>query len=146
VQNGDASAALQDLRVAAPYELAYPDDFNSLTPSYLRGLAYLRAGNGQQAAAEFQKVIDHPGIVGRSVLGAVAKLPLARAQVMSGNGAAARKSYVDFLSLWKNADPDISLTDKRKPNCLKSSRHRFKIESTDAGPSVALAISRPHAH
>ncbi len=107
LQNGDAQAAIQELRVAESYDLAYPDDFNSLTPAYLRGLAYMRAGNGQQAEAEFQKVIDHPGIVGRSVLGSLARLQLARAQKLAGRNAAAHDSYLLFLSLWKDADFDI---------------------------------------
>jgi serine/threonine protein kinase/tetratricopeptide (TPR) repeat protein len=106
LQNADAAAAIQELRVAEPYELAYPEDFNSLTPAYLRGLAYLQMRNGKLAAAEFQKVIDHPGIVGRSVLGAMARLQLGRALAVSGDNAAARKSYDAFLALWKDADPD----------------------------------------
>jgi eukaryotic-like serine/threonine-protein kinase len=107
LQNADAAAAIQELRVVEPYELAYPEDFNSLTPAYVRGLAYLQMGNGKLAAAEFQKVIDHPGIVGRSVLGAMARLQLGRAFAMSGDSAAARKSYHAFLALWKDADPDV---------------------------------------
>jgi eukaryotic-like serine/threonine-protein kinase len=107
LQNGDANAAIRELRVAESYDLAYPEDFNSLTPAYLRGLAYLRAGDGLRAAAQFQKVIDHPGIVGRSVLGALARLQLARAQKLAGNNAAAHDSYLLFLSLWKDADSDI---------------------------------------
>ena len=119
LQNGDADAAIQDLHVAEPYDLAYPDAFNSLTPAYLRGLAYLHAGDGQRAAAEFQKVIDHPGVVGRSVLGAIVRLQLARAQVMSGNSTAAHKSYVAFLSLWKDADPDVPILKEAKAEYAK---------------------------
>jgi tetratricopeptide (TPR) repeat protein len=118
LRNGDANAAIQELRAAKPYDLAYPEDFNSLTPAYLRGLAYLSAGNGQQAAAQFQKVIDHPGIVGRSVLGALARLQLARSQKLAGNSAAARDSYVSFLTLWRNADHDIPVLIAAKAEYL----------------------------
>ncbi len=82
--------------------------------SYLRGLAYLQVGQGQQAATEFQRVIEHPGIVGISLIGALARLQLARAQAMMGNTEAARKSYRDFLTLWKDADPDIPIYKEAK--------------------------------
>jgi tetratricopeptide (TPR) repeat protein len=119
LQNADAAAAIQELSVVEPYELAYPEDFNSLTPAYLRGLAYLQMGNGKLAAAEFQKVIDHPGIVGRSVLGAMASLQLGRALAMSGDSAAARKSYDAFLALWRDADPDIPAYNQAKVELSK---------------------------
>ena len=119
LQNADAAAAIQELRVVEPYELAYPEDFNSLTPAYLRGLAYLQMGNGKLAAAEFQKVIDHPAIVGRSVLGAMARLQLGRALAMSGDSAAARKSYDAFLALWRDADSDIPAYNQAKVELSK---------------------------
>src|SRR5271156_4293701 len=119
LQNADAAAAVQELRVVEPYELAYPEDFNSLTPAYLRGLAYLQIGNGKLAAAEFQKVIDHPGIVGRSVLGAMARLQLGRALAISGDSAAARKSYDAFLALWKDANPDVPAYKEAKAELSK---------------------------
>jgi eukaryotic-like serine/threonine-protein kinase len=65
--------------------------------------------NGQLAAAEFQKVLDHPGIVGRSVTGSLARLQLGRAQAMAGDQAAARKSYDEFLTLWHDADLDTPI-------------------------------------
>ena len=119
LQNADAAAAIQELRAAEPYELAYPEDFNSLTPAYVRGLACLQMGNGKLAAAEFQKVIDHPGIVGRSVLGAMARLQLGRSLAMSGDSAAARKSYNAFLALWKDADPDVPAYKEAKAELSK---------------------------
>jgi tetratricopeptide (TPR) repeat protein len=109
LQNGNANAAIRELRVTEPYDLAYPEDFNSLTPAYLRGLAYLEMGNGKLAAVEFQRLLNHPGIVGRSVLGSVARLQLARAQALTGDNAAARNSYAAFLALWNKADPDLPL-------------------------------------
>jgi len=103
----DPAGAVEILQGAAKYELTYADAFNSLWPAYVRGLAYLRMGEGTLAAAEFQKLLDHPGMVGRSVTGALSRLQLARSQASSGDHAAARKSYEDFLSLWKDADPDV---------------------------------------
>jgi len=119
LQNADAAAAVQKLSVVEPYELAYPEDFNSLTPAYLRGLAYLQMGNDKLAAAEFQKVIDHPGIVGRSVLGAMARLQLGRALAMSGDSAPARRSYDAFLALWRDADPDVPAYKEAKAELSK---------------------------
>jgi eukaryotic-like serine/threonine-protein kinase len=98
-----------------------PDDLgpSALMPAYLRGLAYLQAGSGRQAAREFQKVIDHPGIVETEVRGALSHLQLGRAQVMSGEKSAARKSYQDFLTLWKDADPDIPIYQQAKAEYAK---------------------------
>jgi eukaryotic-like serine/threonine-protein kinase len=80
----------------------------------VRGLAYLKSGQGQLAAAEFHKMLDHRGIVGNFVLGAVANLELGRAQAMMGDKAAARKSFQDFFALWKNADPEIPILKQAK--------------------------------
>ena len=100
--------AVEALQDAMRYEMGTPSAFGNLYPAYLRGEAYLRARQGQQAAAEFQKLIDHPGVVLNFVTGAVAHLQLARAQVMSGDKEAGRKSYQRFLELWKNADPELA--------------------------------------
>jgi hypothetical protein len=78
-------------------------------PAYLRGLAYLQFGDGVHAAQEFQKLLDHPGIVGTFVTGALAQLQLGRARAMAGDKIGARKSYQDFLSLWKDADRGIPI-------------------------------------
>ena len=110
------------LKLNRPYEAidalsaSLPDDLgpSALMPAYLRGLAYLQAGNGRQAAGEFQKVIDHPGIVEMEVRGALSHLQLGRAQAMMGDKDAARKSYQDFLTLWKDADPDIPIYRQAK--------------------------------
>jgi serine/threonine protein kinase/tetratricopeptide (TPR) repeat protein len=98
-----------------------PDDIgeSGLMPAYLRGLAYLQAGNGRQAAEAFQKVIDRPGIVETAMQGALSHLQLGRAQVMMGDKAAARKSYQDFLTLWKDADPDIPIFKQAKAEYAK---------------------------
>ena len=102
--------AIDILAASAPYDLG--DAF--LIPAYTRGLAYLQAGNGRQAAGEFQKLLDHPGILESDLKGALAHLQLGRAQAMSGDKDAARKSYRDFLSLWKDADPDIPILKEAK--------------------------------
>jgi tetratricopeptide (TPR) repeat protein len=110
----DAAGAIEILRPAKKYELANPDPFNSLYPAYIRGLAYLQMSNGRSAAAEFQKLLDHPAIMGGFVTGALAHLQLGRAQAMMGDKDAARNSYRDFLNLWKNADPDIPVLKQAK--------------------------------
>ena len=118
IGKNNAIQAVQILEVATPYELGGPTAgvtfLADLYPVYIRGLAYLKAGQGQQAAAEFQKMLDHRGIVGNFVLGALAHLQLGRAQVIMGNKAAALKSYQDFLTLWKDADPDIPIYQQAK--------------------------------
>src|SRR6202034_3825664 len=93
LQQNDPAGAIESLRPAVKYDLACPYPFNSLYPAYLRGLAYLRLNNGRLAAQEFQKLMDHPAIIGRFVTGSLARLQLGRAQVMAGDQAAARKSY-----------------------------------------------------
>jgi Tfp pilus assembly protein PilF len=78
-------------------------------PIYVRGLAYLAEHRGAEAAAEFQRILDHPGIVLAEPIGAVARLQLSRAFVLAGAKSKARTSYQDFLTLWNNADPDIPI-------------------------------------
>ena len=119
LNENDAAGAVEILRSALKYDLAYPDSFQSLYPAYIRGLAYLQIGEGQQAAAEFQKLLDHPGLVGRDVHGAMSHLQLARAQKMMGDEAASRRSYEDFLTLWKDADADIPIYQRAKAEYAK---------------------------
>ena len=98
-------AALEALQPAAPYELASPlPGIAFLYPIYLRGLAYLQAGQGKLAAAEFQKMLDHRGIVLNFPTAALAHLQLGRAKAMAGDKDGAREAYRDFLALWKGAD------------------------------------------
>ena len=118
----DPASAVEILRPAVKYDLAYPDSFQSLYPAYIRGLAYLQMGDGKQAAAEFQKLLDHPGLVGRDVHGALSHLQLARAQKLMGDEAASRRSYEDFLTLWKDADPDIPIYQQAKAEYAKLTR------------------------
>ena len=88
--------------------------FGGLYPAYVRGQAYLEAQQGREAAAEFQKVLDHRGIVLADPIGALAHLQLGRAYVISGDATKAKSAYRDFLTLWKDADPDVPILKKAK--------------------------------
>ena len=80
LHQNDPASAVDILRPAAKYELADPRSFGYLYPAYIRGLAYLQMGEGRLAAVEFTKVLDHPGVVRRHVIGALSHLNLARAR------------------------------------------------------------------
>jgi tetratricopeptide (TPR) repeat protein len=88
-------------------------------PVYVRGLAYLASHRGNEAAAEFQKILDHRGIVLNEPIGALAHLQLGRAYAMQGDTAKAEATYQDFLTLWKDADPDISILKQAKAEYAK---------------------------
>ncbi len=111
IKKGDAADALELQQAAATYELGSPQPFQlgTLYPIYVRGQAYLAAGQGDAAAGEFQKIIDHRGVVLNFPLGALARLGLARARAASGDVAGAKTAYQDFFVVWKDADPDISI-------------------------------------
>jgi eukaryotic-like serine/threonine-protein kinase len=115
--------AMQLLQAAAACELGEPTPAaqvgGTLYPAYVRGEAYLEAGQGQQAAAEFQKLIDHRGIVQNYILGALAHLQVGRARALSGDKESARKAYQDFFALWKDADPDILILKQAKTEYTK---------------------------
>jgi tetratricopeptide (TPR) repeat protein/class 3 adenylate cyclase len=105
--------ALEFLEAPTPYELADPDTWAGLGaplyPIYLRGEARLSLRQGNEAAAEFQKLLDHRSLMVACPLGPLAHLGLARAYVLQGETARARAAYTDFLALWKDADPDIPI-------------------------------------
>jgi eukaryotic-like serine/threonine-protein kinase len=123
------SKAIEVLDVTSPYELGLPQTPTNAVPYplFTRGLAFLANGQGRKAAEEFQKIIDHAGIVGNYPLGALARLNLARADVLEAKGdphhqgsqqnpadaalaiANAKRAYQDFFALWKDADPDIPI-------------------------------------
>ena len=124
--------AISDLRAASPIEwgqIQFIANLSCLYPTYIRGEAYLAAGQGKEAAAEFQKVLDHSGIVWNCWTGALARLGVARAnalQARTSQGAdadAARvralAAYKDFLTLWKDADPDIPILKAAKAEYAK---------------------------
>jgi tetratricopeptide (TPR) repeat protein len=108
----DPSKAIELLQTALPYELGESlgnDITTNMYPVFVRGEAYLAAQKGSEATSEFQKILDHRGIVLNSPLGATARLKIARAYAMQGETAKANAAYKDFLSLWKDADPDIPI-------------------------------------
>jgi serine/threonine protein kinase/Tfp pilus assembly protein PilF len=114
LSHGKPSGAVELLQVAVPYELAQTGIgffacFGNLYPAYVRGEAYLAAHQGAEAAAEFQKILDHRGIVLSDPIGALAHLQLGRALALSGDKTRAKTAYQDFLTLWKDADPDIPI-------------------------------------
>ena len=108
LHRGDAKQAIALLDAATPYELGI-ENVSVMVPVYVRGMAYLKAGHGEDAAAQFKKMLGHRGLGQNAPIEAMAQLQLARAHAMSGDKPAARRSYQDFLSLWKQADPDLSL-------------------------------------
>jgi serine/threonine protein kinase/tetratricopeptide (TPR) repeat protein len=114
VAKGDSTQALLELEPTAPYELGNPGYVNFLYPAYVRGQAYLRAHNGTAAAAEFQKLLDHRGIVINFVTGSLAHLQVGRAYAMAGDTTRAKAAYQDFFTLWKDADPDIPILKQAK--------------------------------
>jgi eukaryotic-like serine/threonine-protein kinase len=118
LQRNNAQQAIAALEPAIQYELGN-QGYVFLAPVYLRGVAYLKAHQGEQAAAEFDKFAKYPGVAKNCPLGALALLQLARAQVMSGETKAARKSYQDFLALWNNADPDVPILQEARKEYQK---------------------------
>ncbi len=123
VSRGNASEAIECLRVATPYELGQTTSstygWTALYPVYVRGEAYLAAHQGSEAAAEFQKILDHRGIVLNEPIGALAHLQLGRAYAMQGDTAKSRAAYQDFLTLWKDADPAIPILIAAKSEYAK---------------------------
>ena len=123
VKRGNASEAIENLRAAAPYELGASASstyaWNALYPAFVRGEAHLAAHQGKEAAAEFQKILDHRGVVLYEPIGPLARLGLARAYVLQGDSVKARAAYKDFLTLWKDADPDIPILVAAKSEYAK---------------------------
>jgi eukaryotic-like serine/threonine-protein kinase len=123
LNKGDVSDAIEVLRPATPYELGTstncPLSWTPMYPVFVRGEAYLAAHRGNEAAAEFQKILDHPGIVVNQPIGALAHLGLGRAYMLQGNIPKAKAAYQDFLTLWKDADPDIPILKQAKAEYAK---------------------------
>ena len=123
LSHANPQQALDTLEVAAPYERGLPTlwfyNWPNLYPVYVRGEAYLAAHRGGEAAAEFQKILDHRGIVLNEPIGALAHLQLGRAYAMQGDTTKSRAAYQDFLTLWKDADPDIPVFKEAKAEYAK---------------------------
>jgi tetratricopeptide (TPR) repeat protein len=118
----NAARSTELLQAAAPYELGMQSGsaVNScLYPVSVRAEAYLSAQQGQLAATEFQKILDHRGLLWNCATGALAHLGLAHAYAIQGDTAKARAAYQDFLALWKDADPDIPILKEAKAEYAK---------------------------
>ena len=119
----NASEALESLRATTPYELGMttssPFGWTAMYPVYVRGEAYLAAHQASEAAVEFQKILDHRGIVVNEPIGVLALLQLGRAYAMQGDTAKAKAAYQDFLTLWKDADSDIPVLKQAKTEYAK---------------------------
>jgi len=116
LQRGNGTKALEELHPAQAYEFGFVE---LGIPAYLRGLAYLETKQGPEAAAEFQKILDHRGAVGASPYFSLARLGLGRAYAMSGESAKARTAYQDFFSSWSDADPDLPILKAAKAEYAK---------------------------
>ncbi len=122
LNRGDPAKAIEMTEVAEPYEFAVPGTaywstaafFGALYPVYVRGLAYSRMGRNHEAAAEFQKILDHPGITLNDPIGPMARLGLARALAASGDHGKSAAVYKDLLAIWKDADPDLAVVREAK--------------------------------
>ena len=123
LNRGNVSEALEILRSATSYELGQTTSnaygWTALYPIYVRGEAYLVAKRGGEAAVEFQKILDHRGIVLYEPIGALARLGLARADVIQGDSKGAKAAYQDFFALWKDADPDVPVLIAAKAEYAK---------------------------
>lgn len=120
LSTGNVSEALEAVQTATPYEPGEPMDATmALYPVYVDGLAYLTKKNGSEAAAEFQKIIDHRGIVINGPIGALAHLQLGRAYALSGDKNKAKAAYQEFLTLWRDSDPDTPVFMQAKAEYAK---------------------------
>jgi len=121
ISRKNGASALEILQTAGPYELSQsqPLQLGTLYPVYLRGHAHLLGHQGKEAEAEFQKIIDHRGIVLNFPLGALVHLQIGRAFSIQGDVAKARVAYQDFFTLWKDADPDIPVLKEAKVEFAK---------------------------
>lgn len=126
LHDGHPAQALEITQAAAPYEFAVPGtayysgpSFGALYPVYTRGLAYSRLGRYREAAQEFQKILDQPGITMNDPVGPMARLQLARALSASGDRARSAAVYKDLLALWRDADPDIPVVQQARAESVQ---------------------------
>jgi DNA-binding winged helix-turn-helix (wHTH) protein/tetratricopeptide (TPR) repeat protein len=124
LNHGETTKAIETLQTAVPYELGQPPCsffgfFGPLYPVYVRGEAYLAAHQGAEAVAEFQKILDHRGVVVTDPIGALIHLQLGRAFALSGERSKAKAAYSDFFTLWEDADPDIPVLRQAKAEYAK---------------------------
>ena len=118
LSRNDGANAIEVLQTAIPYEFS-DYGFGALYPAFFRGQAYVALHRGSEAATEFQKIVDHRGVVMNDPIAALARLGLGRASALRGDSAKARAGYQDFFTLWKDADPDIPILKKAKAEYAK---------------------------
>jgi len=116
IERGNPSRAIELLQAAAPYEFG---GVAGVLPTYVRGLAYLKARQGKEAGAEFQKILDHRGLCMTAPECSLSRLQLGRARLLTGDNLGARTAYQDFLALWKDADPDVPILKQAKAEYAK---------------------------
>jgi eukaryotic-like serine/threonine-protein kinase len=116
LNGGDAQKAIDILRIAIPYDRAIAGTmfYGVFYPAYVRGLAYLLAHKGAEAAAEFQKILDSPGVVLGDPVGAFARFQIGKAYSLSGDKSKGKTAMQDFLKRWNGADPDSSILKQAK--------------------------------
>jgi hypothetical protein len=124
LNQSEPAKAIERLQIAIPSELGGPQSsffgfFGALYPVYVRGMTYLAAHQGVEAATEFQKILAHRGVTISDPIGALARLQLGRAFALSGDSIKAKTAYRDFLTLWKDADPDILIFKQAKAEYAK---------------------------
>jgi tetratricopeptide (TPR) repeat protein len=121
LDRGHANRAIEIVSAVSPYDLAIvlPVQIGTMYPTFVRGESHLAAGQGTEAAAEFQKILDHAGIVVNFPTGPLAHLGLARAYALQGDTAKSNAAYQDFFALWKDADPDIPILKQAKAEYAK---------------------------
>jgi len=120
LQRGNAAAGVAGLEAGRPYELgAGPGGYPAYRLMYVRGLVYLRMKDGEKAAVEFQKILDHRGLMPTSELIPLSQLNIGRAYALQGDVGKARTAYQDFLALWKDADPDVPILKEAKAEYAK---------------------------
>jgi eukaryotic-like serine/threonine-protein kinase len=117
INQGNPGKAIELLQATTPYEFGFATGVQS---NYLRGLAYLKLHQGKEAANEFQKILDHPGVCIFSLpTCSLARLQLGRARAEAGDAGGARTAYQDFFALWKDADPDVPILKEAKAEYTK---------------------------
>jgi tetratricopeptide (TPR) repeat protein len=124
LQQGRLADALEKLEPALSNEFALPGtafvaSFGSLYPAYVRGRTFLAARKPAEAAVEFQKIIDHPGLMAEDPVGAIARLELGRALLATGDIPRARAAYQDFLTLWQHADAEVPILRQAQAEAAK---------------------------
>ena len=116
ISQDNPGKAIESLQASIPYEFGWEA---RVMPNYIRGLALLKMRQGKEAAAEFQKILDHRGLCLFSPMCSLSHLQLGRARALSGDNAGARTAYQDFFALWKDADPDIPILKEAKAEYAK---------------------------